>query len=281
MLLGGAVQPVSYSAPGDIRATIVRILAYMGGLGLLAILAASFFRTEDVVAAVNPGPRPEWASIDRPHPAFELQMPEWASSNADYAIQRRATDGGRKDVLSWGDPAASGPYVMVEIYRPGSPSERFIDAPSEIAARILPFTVTDDVKAVGQIDSKFGKVSLVDFAIAPRGESGDHGKSRRCLGFARPFSTPVMQISGWYCSPGDEVVDRATLTCALDRLTMLSAGGDADIAGLFARAEVKRTFCGQRSPILAATPEHAIQVPLPRNMKSDRGVKLRGRLSMR
>ena len=271
------MQPVSYSVPGDIRATIVRILAYMGGLGLLAILTASFFRTETVVAAVSPGPRPEWVSIDRPHPAFELQMPEWAASNADYAIQRRAADNGRKDVLSWGDPAASGPYVMVEIMRPGSAAGRFIDAPSEIAARIVAFTVTDDVKPAGQLDTKFGAVPLVDFAIAGR----SHGaQARRCLGFARPFDIPVMQISGWYCSPGDEVIDRTTLSCAIDRLTMLSAGGDGDLAALFARAEVKRTFCGQRSPILAATPEHALPSPQPRNMKSG-AVKLRGRLSMR
>jgi hypothetical protein len=285
------VQPVPYSAPGDIRATIVRILAYMGGLGLLAILAAGFFRTETVVAAVNSGPRPEWIGIDRPHPAFELQMPEWASSNTNYAIQRRAADGGRKDLLSWGDPSASGPYVMVEIYRPGSPSERFIDAPSEIAARIVSFPVTDDVKAAGKLDTKFGAMPLVDFAIATQGygtqdhgtqDHGDGGaKPRRCLGFARSFDAPPIQISGWYCSPGDEVVDRATLSCAIDRLTMLSAGGDADLAALFARAEMKRTFCGQRSPILAATPEHALPAPPPRNIRSDRGIKLRGRLSMR
>ncbi len=278
------MQPVSYSAPGDIRATIVRILAYMGGLGLLAMLAASFFRTEGVVAAVNPGPRPKWVSIDRPHPAFELQMPEWAASNPDYAIQRRAADGGRKDVLSWGDPAASGLYAMVEIYRPGSAGERFIDAPSEIAARIVAFTVTDDVKAAGKLDTKFGAVPLVDFAIAAHDHGDDHAnrhaQSRRCLGFARPFDTPVMQISGWYCSPSEEVVDRATLSCALDRLTMLSAGGDGDLAALFASAEVKRTFCGQRSPILAATPEHAVRPPLPHNAKSG-AVKLRGRVSMR
>jgi hypothetical protein len=279
------VKPVPYSAPGDIGATIVRILAYMGGLALLAIAAASFFRTEPLIAAANPGPRPEWASIDRPHPAFELQMPEWAANNSDYAIERRAADGGRKDILTWGDPAASAPYVMVEIYRPGSPSEHFMDAPSEIAARILPFTVTDDVKAAGQLDSKFGKVALVDFAIATpdpgRAHGNDHASPRRCLGFVRPFGIPLMQISGWYCSPGDEVVDRAMLTCALDRLTMLSAGGDADLAALFASAEVKRTFCGQRSPILAATPEHALPTPQPRNLKSERAVKLRGRLSMR
>jgi hypothetical protein len=162
---------------------------------------------------------------------------------------------------------------MVEIYRPGTASERFIDAPSEIAARILPFAVTDDVKPAGELDSKFGTVSLVDFAIA------GHGRARRCLGFARPFDEPVMQIAGWYCSAGDEVVDRATLGCTLDRLAILSAGGDADLAGLFARAEIKRTFCGQRNPILAATPEREVPVPIPHSVKS--GVKLRGRLTQR
>ena len=142
-----------------------------------------------------------------------------------------------------GDPAASGPYVMFEIYRPGSAGEQFIDAPSEIAARIVAFTVTDDVKPAGQLDSKFGTVSLVDFAIAAGGPSGrqaeyfakGHVPSRRCLGFVRPFEAPFMQLSGWYCSAGEEVVDRAVLACALDRLTLLTAGGDPALAMLFAK----------------------------------------------
>jgi hypothetical protein len=272
------VQPVRYPVRGDIRATLVRILAYMGGLGLLAILAASLFRDDAVVAAVNPAPRPDWVSIDRPHPAFELQMPEWASSNTDYAILRRTSDGGRKDVLTWGDPVASGPYASVEIDRPGTADEHFIDAPSEIAARIVAFAVTDDVKPAGTLDTKFGAVPLVDFAIAAGGLSNG---SRRCLGYARPFDSPLMQISGWYCSPGEEVVDRAVLSCALDRLTMLSSGNDPDVAALFARAEVKRTFCGQRSPILAATPEHELPQPEPRDAKFSHGLKLRGRISIR
>jgi hypothetical protein len=266
------VQPVSYTVPGDIRATFVRILAYMGGLAVLAIVAASFFSTPEVVAAIDPAPRPEWLTVDRPHPAFELIMPELASVASDYAILRRSADGARKDELIWGDAAANGPYVMVEIYRPGGASERFIDAPSEIAARITPFSVTDDVKPAGQIDSKFGTVPLVDFAIA------SHEKQRRCLGFAKPFTEPPMQIDGWYCSAGDEVVDRATLSCMLDRLTILSAGGDDRLAGVFARAEIRRTFCGQRNPILAATPEHEVQVPIPHSVKFARGVPLRGRL---
>ena len=258
------MQPASYSIPGDISATVVRILAYMGGLAILAILAASFFHTPAGVAAVPTAPRPEWVNVERPHPAFELLMPELAAQPSDYAILRRTADGARKDVLSWGDASGGGPYVMIEIFRPGPAGERFIDAPSEIAARILPFTVSDDVKPAGTIDSKFGAVPLVDFAIAAQ---TPHGRARRCLGFARPFDQPAMQIAGWYCSADDEVVDRATLACVLDRLTVLSAGGDGDLAGLYARAELKRTFCGQRNPILAATPERDVAVAIPRSVK--------------
>jgi hypothetical protein len=268
------VQQASRSVPGDIRATAVRILAYMGALAILAIAAASFFQPPAGVAAVESAPPPQWLNVERPHPAFELIMPELAASASDYAILRRTADGARKDVLSWGDAAASGPYVMVEIYRPGSASESFIDAPSEIADRIVAFSITDDVKAAGEIASKFGTAHLVDFAIAA--QKTPNARERRCLGFARPFAEPAMQIDGWYCSAGDEVVDRSALSCLLDRLTIISAGGDAALAGVFARAELKRTFCGQRNPILAATPEREAQVAIPRGLKP--GVRLRGRL---
>jgi len=268
------LQPVSYSVPGDVRATIVRVLAYMGALAILAIAAAAFFQPPSGVAAIEIPPRPQWVNVERPHPAFELVMAELAASPSDYSILRRTADGARKDRLTWGDVAARGPYVMVEIDRPGSDSDRFIDAPSEIAARIIAFNVTDDVKAVGEIDSKFGVMHLVDFAIAAKGAHA--GRTRRCLGFAHPFAEPKMQLAGWYCSAGEEVVDRAMLACLLDRLTIISAGGDPALAGLFAHAEIKRTFCGQRSPILAATPEHQAQIAIPRSVKP--GAGLRGRL---
>jgi hypothetical protein len=277
------MQPVSCSVPGDIRATVVRVLAYMGALAVLAIAAASFFQPPSGVAALEPAPRPQWVNVERPHPAFELIMPELAASTSDYAILRRAADGARKDLLTWGDVAARGPYVMVEIYRPGGESESFIDAPSEIAARIIAFNVTDDVKAAGAIGSKFGATPLVDFAIAAQGmrqaapQATPSSHARRCLGFAQPFAEPLMQLSGWYCSAGDEVVDRATLACLLDRLTIISAGGDPALAGLFARAELKRNFCGQRNPILAATPERQAQIAIPRSVKT--GTGLRGRLA--
>lgn len=60
-----------------------------------------------------------------------------------------------------------------------------------------------------------------------------------------------MQIAGWYCSAGREVVDRAAVVCL---------PGDARLAETFARAEIKRTFYGQHNPILAATPERELHI---------------------
>jgi hypothetical protein len=152
-------------------------------------------------------------------------------------------------------------------------SDHFLDASSEIATRIVDYAVTDDVKPDGRIDSKFGPVPLVDFAVAPNGPTPGH--ERRCLGFARPFNQPAMQIAGWYCSAGREVVDRAVVACLLDRLTLVN--GDAKLAEMFARAEVKRTFCSQRNPILAATPEREESIAPQQTSKLK--AALRGRLS--
>lgn len=155
---------------------------------------------------------------------------------------------------------------MIEIYRAGSAAEPFLDAASEVAARLVDFGVTDDVKAAGAIDGKFGSVPLVDFATATA------GRERRCLGFAHAFDKAPVQIVGWYCSAGGEVVNRSSLACALDRLGIISAGGNGRLGDLFAAAEPKRTFCGQRSPILAATPERRNHVA------ANGAAKLRGRI---
>lgn len=269
------MRPASYSVPDDIRATLLRLLGYMGALAAIAVAAVSFFHSlPGGAAAFAPGEpaaiRSSWTTAEHPLPAFELVAPQLASTHA-YAIQRRAADDARKDVLTWGDAAAPGPYAMVEIYRPGVASDRFLDAPSEIATRIIDYTVTDDVKPDGFIESKFGQVALVDFAIAPQGHE------RRCLGFTRAFSQPALQIAGWYCAAGREVIDRATVGCMVDRLTLVN--GDQKLDELFAHAEVKRTFCGQRSPIMAATPEHGLEIApaQPSKLKA----ALRGHMSTR
>ena len=101
----------------------------------------------------------------------------------------------------------------------------------------------------GTIDTKFGPVTIESFTDrAPGGE-------RRCLRFSRSYDEPRFELAGWFCNAGEELIDRGAIACALDRLTLNAAGGDAKLSALFARAELKRTFCGQNSVFVAATPK--------------------------
>ena len=106
MSIGGdGVGLASGTAPEDFGGTMLRLLAYMAGLAVLGVLGVIFFRLPDVVAAVAPAPRPQWIEVERPHPAFELVMPELGGPASRYAIFRREADGARKDVLSGGEAA--------------------------------------------------------------------------------------------------------------------------------------------------------------------------------
>ncbi len=262
-----AVLPPRFA---ELRATGVRLLAYIGGITALAVVSAQIIRAPLLEAAIEHAPpRPAWIAPTKPHPAFEMTLPDLAEEQ-QYSILRNPEGGGRKDIISYGEPGRSRHYVMVEIYRAGAELAHFTGPASEIAARAAEFGFSGGlgggVGASLPIDSKFGPASAVEFAAGRFG-------SGHCIGFARTYDTQHLQISGLYCSM-DSFVERAAVVCALDRLTLLSSGSDPDIAKLFADAELKRTFCGQRDPILYATPKreyHGPPIPL----------KLRGPLSAR
>ena len=200
----------SGTAPEDFGGTMLRLLAYMAGPAVLGVLGVVFFRLPDVVAAVTPAPRPQWIEVERPHPAFELVMPELGGLASGYSIFRREADGARKDVLSWGEAAGSGPYVVLEVYRPGAPSDRFIDPASEIAARLIALTITDDVKPAGVIDGKFGAMSLVDSPL------------RRTAASAAALASPAPSMTLRCRSPAGTAARAqrsSTARCSLARST--------------------------------------------------------------
>ena len=97
--------------------------------------------------------------------------------------------------------------------------------------------------------SKFGPLTVFFFAASK-------GTPRQCLAYVRAFDDPRLQLSGWFCQGGSEFIQQSTLACALDRLTLLAAGSEPKVGVLFAQAERNRSFCGQRDPILAATPKY-------------------------
>lgn len=245
------------------RGLFVRFLAYVCGIAVLSFIAAELFQSAPVVAAVEPVTRQEWITVGKPFPAFHLSLPD-AAEDQHYTIRRHSEGGGRKDIISWGEPGESARHFLVEIYRPGSELDGFSSPVAEIQSRAAGFATTARMRESLPIDTKFGPVATVDFNT---GRSG----SGHCVGFVRAFDEPRMQISGLSCN-SDALVDRSAMACAIDRLTLMSAGSDPDIARLFAQAELKRNFCGQRDPILHATPRRSLEPVKPLT------ATLRGRL---
>jgi len=250
----------------DFSATCARVLAYAGALVLLAVVSAQIFHAAPAATAVEPIAPAEWIDVTKPFPAFALPMTELANSGYGYGMRRHATGGGRRDIMSWGELEGAAPHLMVEVYRPGGEFMPFGAMEDEIAARTGGLADAAAMTPAGQMESKFGPMALVEFTLKPE-------PLRQCLGFARVYDQPRLQILGWYCSSRMGSAEHDLAACALDRLTLMAAGSDPKVGEMFARAELKRTFCGQRSPIIAATPRlgpSAVLVP---------EMKLRGRMA--
>ena len=141
---------------------------------------------------------------------------------------------------------SSGATAVVELYRAGGEPE---SADDDITASIGQLRLSTRPALPSTIDTKFGEVAVEPFTdSAPAG-------ARHCLRFSRAFEEPRFELAGWFCNAGEELVDRGMVACALDRLSLVAAGSEPRLGALFARAELKRTFCGQQSVFVAATPK--------------------------
>lgn len=244
------MHPALHSWREELPAALVRALAYVGATAVLSIAAAHIFRSPPAMAPIAIVHSP-WVEIERPFPAFALSIPEAANVPFHYAVRRNAGSGGRKDVLELGESDSAAPYLHVEIYRPGNEIRRFDDAKATItenASALGPLAVQH---AAESLTSKFGPLGIVTFETSK-------GAPRHCLAFVRSYDDPMLQLSGWFCQGGADFIERSTLACALDRLTLLSAGSEPKVGTLFAQAELNRSFCGQHDPILVSTPKYKL-----------------------
>lgn len=244
------MHPALHSWREELPAHMVRLMAYVGGLVVLSIAAAQVFQSTPLKSPIAPIDRSDWTTIEKPFPALTLAIPEAAGQPESYTIRRNVTGNGRKDIMGLGAPDGSTPYLRVEVYRAGSEIGRFA-APTD--------TIAADAEALGPVKlapvaepvaSKFGPLSLVTFETS-------QAPHRYCLGFTRAYDDPLLQLSGWFCQ-GDSYVQDSTLACALDRLTLLYAGSDPKVGTLFAQADLNRSYCGQRDPLMAATPKYHV-----------------------
>jgi hypothetical protein len=243
------MHPALRSWRDELPRRFVRLLAYLGAVAVLSIGAAHVFQSPKVMSVITPVHPPDWIDVERPFQAFALSIPEAADVPASYTIRRHAEGGGRKDILTLGEPDSVSPFLQVEIYRPGSEIRHFADPKAEILAGADSLSPVEMERADKPLASKFGPLTVVSFTASK-------GTPRRCLGFARTYRDPRLQLSGWFCQGGAEIIEQGTLACALDRLTLLAAGSEPKVGALFAQAELKRSYCGQRDTILAATPKY-------------------------
>jgi len=258
------MHPALHSWRDELPSSFVRLLAYLCAVALLSIAAARISESPKTIAVISSVHESKWIDIGRPFPAFALSIPEAAEVPSTYAIRRHADGGGRKDILELGDADDSAPYLHVEIYRPGTEIRSFADSQAVIADRAAALGPDDLRRADQDLPSKFGPLTVFFFAASK-------GTPRQCLAFVRAFDDPRLQLSGWFCQSGSEFIQQSTLACALDRLTLMAAGSEPKVGALFAQAERNRTFCGQRDPILAATPKyHLLWKALPTRPKPRR-----------
>jgi hypothetical protein len=247
-----AMHPALRNWRDELFSVLLHLTAYGGGLAAAAAFAIYIAPPPKVIAASEPIPQPEWLEVEKPYPAFALSIPEAGDAPSSYVIQRHAMGGGRKDILSLGKIDGNAPYLRVEIYRPGKEIVRFGDTGSEIAARAAKLGAAEDVSTEADLETKFGPLSLVNFSIRRDNDT------RKCTGFVRAYGEPRLQIAGVFCQSGSDFVARSMLTCALDRLTLNASGGDPKTGALFAQAELRRSFCGQRNTLMAPTPKYPV-----------------------
>jgi hypothetical protein len=229
-----AIHPVLRSFMLSRRMIVVRLLAYFSGLAVLAVILADLFAAAPAeTAMVRPSLR-SWAPASRPHPAFAVSHLDLIRKTEAYEILRHP-DGGRKDILRWSPGPSEAPVAEIEIYRPGDELGAFGAADADLGLR-MGAAGRGEAQEAGVIDTKFGPVALLRFSSAP-------AASQACLGFVKTFDAPRVKLSGWSCQAGSASAQRAFLGCALNRLTLLSAGNDPKMAELFARAELRRSDC--------------------------------------
>lgn len=238
-VLPSNIHPALRGLGLECRSVGVRLLAYLGGLLVLATIATDLISglSHPVLDSAMPAApaRKIWLEAVRPQPAFSVPLDEFNENSNTYEILRHAEGGGRKDVLSWA--GADGALLgRLTIYRPGSEVSAFAK-PTATLAQSAGLASAGIVQAAGVAATKFGWVPLFAFAFPDK-------PHQACLGFVTASVAPRLQISGWFCQ--GETLERARelAACALDRLTMLSSGNDLQVAALFASAELERGRCG-------------------------------------
>ena len=260
--------------PDATKLTASRVLAMFAVVLMTAILIDDFVRpTPAVSAAASAGePRSPWSEVTRGSGAFALAYPAIDNLAQVYSVRRHREGGGRKDLMTWGAPRDEGAYVRFALYRPGREATPPADPLAAVAALAAESEINAELAGpVGELDTKFGPLALVDMTLTRMGD-----EPRTCLAAAGVWDNPRLGLVAWWCNSGPAMVVHGRLACLIERLVLMSAGGDDGLVSFFARAELKRNFCRTAGPSLTAQAKRPDDWILAKSDPKLRGA-LRGR----
>lgn len=256
----------SRAARADLRQIVVYLLCVASAL-LVAWVTAGWWVAVPRAAAVVA--KPDWIPVHRAQDAFDLPARDLEDRAHSTVVRRHAEGGGRQDIMAWGEGAE--PLLRVVVYRPAREAGVPVSARAtqRALAEAAGLGVADLIPA-GRLPTKFGDLPAATLRLVGAGSKRD------CLATGDLFPGSGLAIVAVACNAGPELMERRRLACWLDRLTLMSAGGDDTLAAFFARAELRRADqCGESARLVAPTPGRADWISAPR------GPKLRGRLAAR
>ena len=178
------------------------MIAYAGGLALVAIVGMHVSDHWPVSAPLEPAAKADWGRAERSYPSFAVSPLDLAEKTETYEILRHP-EGGRKDIIRWWVQGEK-PVAELEIYRLGGEAGESGALVSESTAEIGTTRASGEETA-GVINSKFGIVSLLRLT-----------DTHSCLGFVKRFDQANLRISGWSCQGGTLSARRAAIRCTLD-----------------------------------------------------------------
>jgi hypothetical protein len=182
--------------------------------------------------------RDPWKSVRPAMAAYALDAPEFGRDAPVYRI-RATGDGARQDLLVFPpreNRSFSGAVAIEQM--PGARRlEDTIYVETARRAALLGASIERMAQPTG-LDSKFGDFEVSDTQIIQQGQL------RSCLAFRLVAEAPV-EIAGLFCGEPARPADRATLTCVIDRIDLLTAGNDVALKRFFAAAERSRGACSR------------------------------------
>lgn len=231
-------------APAAARRRPLGLLGYLG-LGLIlsapigALSVAAVAGSQQAVETIEPRDgTPVWRASTARHGGFDLDAPRWRPLGLRTSVLRRS-DGVSRDLFLFGEATGEHRHAAMAIDR-GETGHAPAD--QDIGALIADLGVPARLKPSHEaLASKFGPLATADIAI-----DGPAGP-KACLGFALRSAEARLRVVGWVCNAGPEIVNRADVSCFVDRLVTIGAGDQA-LAAIFVKAELNRQPCGAAQP---------------------------------